>query len=173
DGYVSGGQSHREQSERSAGKDQAERHQLVSEVRAVVAKSPDAVERNFQGQKNSGGSNQQHGQRKHLCLMVFIDQRIQVPDHEFLSGGKRIAQQALQYFVHHAGMEDVLDQRHQQEQEREERQNGIGGNGEGEGVHFGPEQVVRGGAHQAFGGSSVILGRALRVGKLDGSQGRH
>src|ERR1035438_5444939 len=70
-------------------------------------------------------------------------------------------------------MKDVPDQRHQQQQEREEGQNGVGGNGEGEGVHLGPEQIAGGGAHDAFGRSRAILGRALLVGKLDGSERRH
>src|ERR1019366_9269026 len=70
-------------------------------------------------------------------------------------------------------MKDVPDQRHQQQQEREEGQNGVGGNGEGEGVHLGPEQIAGGGAHDAFGRSRAILGRAFLVGKLDGSERRH
>src|SRR5450759_4422652 len=105
--------------------------------------------------------------------MVRTDQRIQVPDYEFLAGRKIIAQQVFDYAVHHLGMKDVPDQRHQQQQKREEGQNGVGGNGEGKGVHLGPEQIARGGAHQAFGWSRAKLDRAFLVGKLDGSDRRH
>src|SRR4029077_20210776 len=135
DGYVFGGQSYREQGKRSAGKYQAERHQLISQVRAVVAKSPDTVQRNFERQKNSGGGNQQHGQREHFRPMMRPDERVQVPDYEFLASRKIIAEQILDDTVHHLGTNDVSDQRHQQEQEREEGQNEVGGDGKGKGVH--------------------------------------
>ena len=105
--------------------------------------------------------------------MVRRDQRIQVSDHEFLAGGKRVAQQVLDYGVHQLGMKDVSDQRHQHQQERKERQDGVGGDGEGEGVHLGLEEIARGGTQDAFGRSGVQLGRSLLVGKLDGSDGRH
>src|ERR1700687_4218036 len=173
DGYVSGGQSYREQSKRSAGKHQTERHQLISQVRAVVAKSPDAVQRNFERQKNSGGGNQQHGQREHFRPMVRPDQRIQVPDHKFLASWKIVAQQILDDTIHHLGTNDVSDQRHQQQQEREEGQNEVGGDGEGESVDFGPEQIARGGAQNTFGLSGAKVGRSFLVAKLNGSDRRH
>src|SRR5258708_27313129 len=173
DGYVSGGQSYREQGERSAGKHEPERHQLISQVGAIVAKSPDAVQRNFERQKNSSGGNQQHGQREHLRPMVRSDQRIQVPDHKFLASRKIVAQQILDNTVHHLGTNDVSDQCHQQQQEREEGQNEVGGDGKRKGVHIGPKQIACGGAQDAFGWSGTMLSRALLAGKLNGSDRRH
>ena len=86
--------------------------------------------------------------------MVRAHQRIQVSNHKFLAGRNIVAQQALDHAIHHLGMKDVPDQRHQQQQEWEKRQNGVGGNREGESMHLGPEHVARGGAHQAFGGAA-------------------
>src|SRR5258708_30396328 len=105
--------------------------------------------------------------------MVRADQRIQIPDHKFLASRKIVAQQILDYSVHHLGTNDVSDQCHQQQQEREEGQNEVGGDREGKGVHIGPKQIARGGAQNAFGWSGTMLGCAFLVGKLDGSDRRH
>src|ERR1035441_7039304 len=104
--------------------------------------------------------------------MVRTHQRVQVPDDELLAGWNIVAQQVLDDAIHHLGMKNIPDQRHQQQQEREERQNGVGGNREGKSMDLGPEQVTRGGTQQSFGGSGAEFGRALFIGKLDGSD-RH
>src|SRR2546430_11616847 len=70
-------------------------------------------------------------------------------------------------------MNDVSDQRHQQQQEREEGQNEVGGDGESKSVHCGPKQIARGGAQNTFGWSGTMLGRAFLVAKLNGSDRRH
>ncbi len=75
--------------------------------------------------------------------MMGIDQRVQISDHEFLSGRQIVAQEILDHAVHDPGMKDVADQRHQQKQERKKGQNRVGGDRESEGVDFGPEQIAR------------------------------
>src|SRR5258708_35635553 len=105
--------------------------------------------------------------------MMRPDQRIQIPDHKFLASRKIVAQQILDYSVHHLRTNDVADQRHQQQQEREEGQNEVGSDGKRKGVHIGPEQIARGGAQDAFGWSGTMLGCTFLVGKLDGRDRRH
>ena len=64
--YVSRRQRNGQQRQHAAAERQPERDQLIAKVRAVIGKSPDAVQRDFQRHKYAGRGDQQNDQRYYL-----------------------------------------------------------------------------------------------------------
>ena len=140
---ISRAQCNRYQRQDSTGKRQPQRNQLVPQVRPVFLESPYPIERNLERHEYSGGSDEQHHQRKYLCFIARARQRLQIANDELLSGGEIVPQQIFYDIIHRPRMKYACCQAHQQQHEREERENGVGRDRKRKSVHLGMKQIFQ------------------------------